>query len=99
MQHTEYPHWLDVSLVVIILIGAAFGARHGVLKAVVRLIRYVVAMYAAVYLHEPVVAFLRDRLQDLSAVASLTVGYSTTFLGAYLTTVGVPFVFKTVGGW
>ena len=45
-------HWLDTTILVLLVVGATFGAMSGLLMQVARVVGLSVAVYAAIYLNE-----------------------------------------------
>src|SRR5947209_19436249 len=44
-------HWLDLAFFAVVIVGAGIGAYSGVLRQIVRLLTYAIALYATTYLH------------------------------------------------
>lgn len=84
MSLLETTHWLDISLVAVVVVGAAIGAWRGVLRQTVRLITYVISFYLTMHLHEPVEAFIKTRLQEVADEISRTHSFLATLMGVYL---------------
>ena len=78
--------WLDVILVALLVAGAIFGARSGLLRQLARLVGFGVALYTTVYFHEPVVAFLKTNVMTQTDNEPLisVVGYVMVFCVIYL---------------
>jgi uncharacterized membrane protein required for colicin V production len=64
MSALEGIHWLDATIVVVLVLGALLGACTGALRQLVRLATYVAALYAALHLHEPVAEFLAVQFRE-----------------------------------
>jgi uncharacterized membrane protein required for colicin V production len=78
-------HWLDITIVVVVLIGALIGTKSGVMRQIVRLVNYVISVYATLYFHEPVRAFLKTCLTEVQPVFPKLLSCVLVFLAVYLT--------------
>ena len=78
-------HWLDLTLLGILVVGAILGLMSGVVRQIVRLVSYLGSVYATTYLHDPVVEFMRSRinvddlLNDTPDVVGTTVPRAVCF--------------------
>lgn len=77
-------NWLDTSILIVLGIGAAFGAISGFIWQIARIITYGVAVYASMYLHEPVAGFLEGYMKGSSPLVPRIASYVVSFLGVYL---------------
>ncbi|MCI0465322.1 MAG: CvpA family protein [Gemmataceae bacterium] len=78
-------YWLDTTILAVVGIGAAFGALSGLLMQLARLVGFVVALYAAIYLNDPA-ADLAQRwfVQEAEPWVARIVAYVGIFLLIYL---------------
>jgi uncharacterized membrane protein required for colicin V production len=70
------------------------GAWRGVLRQTVRLITYVVSFYATLYLHDPVVEFIRAHLREVADQIPPLQSFLATWLAAYLAVFAVTAAFQ-----
>lgn len=82
-------HWLDITLLVILALGALLGARSGLLWQVARIVTFGVAFYVCIYYHEPVAGLLGTYLTDTSPLLVSVLSYVATFCGVYLVLYGI----------
>jgi uncharacterized membrane protein required for colicin V production len=78
-------HWLDTTILILLGVGATFGAISGLWMQVARVLGLAAAVYAAVYLHE----WARDNLeqavlQDADPRVSGALAYVLVFAVVYL---------------
>ena len=76
-------NWVDNSLFVLLGVGAIFGAVSGIVWQIARLITYGASVYASIYFHEPIAAFLQPYVGG-SPVSLKVITYVVTFMGIYL---------------
>jgi uncharacterized membrane protein required for colicin V production len=78
-------HWLDNTILAVLVAAAVLGAYSGLLMQVFRLVGLAAALYAATVLHDGVSGWLRESLmRGTEARASTLVAYGSVFLGVYL---------------
>jgi membrane protein required for colicin V production len=82
-------HWLDITLLVVLAVGALLGARSGLLWQVARIITFGVAFYVCIFYHEPVAAFLGNYLTGTSPLLLSVLAYVATFCAVYLVLYGI----------
>jgi len=82
-------HWLDITLLVVLGIGALFGVIKGLLWQVARIVTFAVAIYSCIYLHDPATALLQERLPDVPVWILHLFTYVGIFLGVYLVLYGI----------
>ncbi len=82
-------HWLDVTLLVVLALGAIFGARSGLLWQVARLVTFGLALYACAYFHDPVAKVLTAHVTGTSSVVPNLLAYAVIFLAVYFVLYGV----------
>ena len=71
-------HWLDVTILVVLAIGALFGARSGLLWQVARLVTFGVSLYTCIYYHQLVQDLLAPYLPDASPLLLTGISYVAT---------------------
>ena len=59
-------HWIDGALLAALAAGAILGARRGVFSQTFKLAGYIIAFYAALYLHTPVQEWVRTHLTEVA---------------------------------
>jgi uncharacterized membrane protein required for colicin V production len=94
MNMLQSIHWLDASLVSVAAAGALVGAWRGVLRQTVRLVTYVISFYATLYLHDPVVEFIRAHLREVADQIPQLQSFLATWLASYLAVFAVTVVFQ-----
>jgi membrane protein required for colicin V production len=78
-------HWLDTTILVLLGVGATFGAISGLWMQVARVIGLVVAVYCAVFFHEWATRTLEDLLlQGADPRVSGVLAYVLVFVVVYL---------------
>ncbi len=78
-------HWLDTIILVLLGVGATFGAISGLLMQVARVVGLSVGVYAAVALHEWASSALSDAvLQEADPRVSGALAYLLVFVVVYL---------------
>jgi membrane protein required for colicin V production len=82
-------HWLDITLLVILALGALLGARSGLLWQVARIVTFAVAFYICIFYHEPVAGVLGPYLTGASPLVVSVLSYVGTFCAVYLVLFGV----------
>jgi len=65
-------HWLDITLLVVLGLGALLGAMKGLVLQIARLIALGVAIYACIYYHEPIATAITPYF--LEGTSSIVVG-------------------------
>src|SRR5205814_2043498 len=79
-------HWLDTTIVVLLGVGATFGAMSGLLMQVARVVGLSAAVCAAVFFHEGATQLLGDNiLQEADPRITGGVAYVLVFTLVYLT--------------
>jgi uncharacterized membrane protein required for colicin V production len=88
MYGLENYHWLDIAIVVLLALGGMMGAVSGLLRQIVWLVTYVTSVYAAIWFHQPVAFFLKDKLDgampETSPLVASPLSYGLTFFATYL---------------
>jgi membrane protein required for colicin V production len=82
-------HWLDITLLVVLALGALLGARSGLLWQVARIVTFGVAFYVAIYYHEPVADLLKTYLTGTSPLLVSALSYAAAFCAVYLVLYGI----------
>lgn len=82
-------HWLDITLLIVLALGAVLGARRGLLWQVARILTFGLAIYVCIYYHETVAGWIAPYLQDASALVVSVLSYVAVFLVVYLICYGV----------
>jgi membrane protein required for colicin V production len=77
-------HWLDITLLIVLALGALLGARSGLLWQVARIVTFGVAFYVCIFYHEPVAALLGTYLTGTSPLLLGVLSYVAAFCGVYL---------------
>ena len=78
-------HWLDFTLLALVLLGAALGYWSGLIMQIARLICLAIAIYATLVLNEPVTRLLHDHvIRDAHINLVRGISYALVFLVAYL---------------
>jgi membrane protein required for colicin V production len=79
-------HWLDITLLALLAVGAGLGFWSGLLMQVARLVSFGLAIYATFVLNEPVAQLLHDRVSPETHVNLLRgISYVAVFLVVYVT--------------
>jgi membrane protein required for colicin V production len=88
-------HWLDITLLIVLGIGALLGARSGLLWQVARIVTFCVAIYVCLYYHDYASSLIAPYLTDGTPATVATVaGYIITFLGVYLVLYGITLILE-----
>jgi uncharacterized membrane protein required for colicin V production len=82
-------HWLDITLLIVLALGALLGARRGLLWQVTRILTFALAIYVCIYYHETVAAWIAPYLKDASALIVSILSYVAVFLVVYLVSYGL----------
>ena len=82
-------HWLDITLLAVLALGALLGARSGLVWQVARIITFGVAFYVCIYYHEPVAGLLGTYLTGTSPLLVSVLSYVATFCAVYLVLYGI----------
>jgi membrane protein required for colicin V production len=82
-------HWLDITLLIVLALGALLGARRGLLWQVTRILTFALAIYVCIYYHETVAGWIAPYLKDASALIVSVLSYVAVFLVIYLVSYGV----------
>lgn len=77
-------HWLDFILLLTLGVGAVLGAWNGLLWQVARILTFAIAIYACIYSHTPVAAWLSTFIEGGSEVIIKLLSYVVIFLTVYL---------------
>jgi membrane protein required for colicin V production len=77
-------HWLDITLLIVLALGALLGARSGLLWQVARIVSFGAAFYISIYYHEPIAGLVGNYVTDGSPLLIAGLAYVGTFLGVYL---------------
>lgn len=77
-------HWLDLTLLIVLGLGAFWGALNGLIRQVARVGIFLVAVYLCIYFHEPVAQSLERNVRGISGVASGIASYAVIFFGVVL---------------
>lgn len=76
-------HWLDITLLIVLALGALLGARSGLVWQVARLVTFGVAFYVSIYYHGQAADLLRTYVSETSPFVLSALSYVVTFLGVY----------------
>ncbi|MDQ7779818.1 MAG: CvpA family protein [Planctomycetota bacterium] len=76
-------NWIDISILVLIAVGALLGALSGLLWQIARLVTFCVALYAAIFFHAPVGNWLTERVIENPAAANV-LSYVFIFVTTYI---------------
>src|SRR5262249_40047103 len=88
-------HWLDTTILALLIVGALFGARSGFLRQVGRVAGFAVALYAAVYFHEWAANLLGQVfLQDADPRIARVLAYLVVFVVVAVTFFSVFFLLE-----
>jgi membrane protein required for colicin V production len=88
-------HWLDITLLIVLGIGALLGARSGLLWQVARIVTFAVAIYVCLYYHDYAAGLIAPYLTEGTPPTVATVaGYIVTFLGVYLVLYGITLILE-----
>jgi membrane protein required for colicin V production len=84
-------YWVDTTIVVLVLIGAAFGLLSGFLWQVSRIVSFGLALYASIYCHDwasgvLTAAFFRDADPRVPRVLAFPIVFLTVYLVLFLIT-------------
>ncbi|MBI5365967.1 MAG: CvpA family protein [Planctomycetes bacterium] len=77
-------NWLDGTILILLGIGAVFGAMSGLLWQIARIVTYTVSTYACMYFHEPAAEFLGAYLPSAAPGVLRVLSYIVVFTGVYL---------------
>jgi uncharacterized membrane protein required for colicin V production len=90
-------YWADTTIVIVLALGALFGALSGLVRQVARLVGLILAVYAALTWHDEAAELLEDVFfRDASPWLSGVLAYVVVFLGIYLAVAGVGVL---IGRW
>jgi membrane protein required for colicin V production len=79
-------HWLDLTLLALLGLGAALGFWSGFIMQIARLVSLAVSIYTTLLLNEPVTQLLHNRVAPEANVNLLHgVAYIVVFLAVYVT--------------
>jgi membrane protein required for colicin V production len=88
-------HWLDITLLIVLGIGALLGARSGLLWQVARIVTFAVAIYVCLYYHDYAASLIAPYLTEgTPATVSTVAGYVVSFLGVYLVLYGITLILE-----
>jgi membrane protein required for colicin V production len=82
-------HWLDIILLVVLALGAALGARKGLLWQVARIVTFGVAIYVCIYYHGFAAGLMAPYLDGASEMLLKVLACGVTFLTVYLVLYGI----------
>lgn len=78
-------HWLDVTLLALLALGAGLGFWSGLIMQVARLLCFGLSIYLTFLLNEPVTRLLHERVAPEAHVNLLHgIAYVVVFLGVYI---------------
>jgi membrane protein required for colicin V production len=77
-------HWLDITLLIVLSLGALLGARSGLLWQVARIVTFALAFYVSIFYHEPAANLLNRTVTGTSPLLIGVLTYVGLFLGVYL---------------
>lgn len=77
-------HPVDLGIGLVLLAGAAWGLREGIAKQLLRLVSYVISVYVAIALFQPVSQFLEAQIREVTPAIPRVLGAVGTFLATYL---------------
>jgi uncharacterized membrane protein required for colicin V production len=78
-------HWLDITILVVLGIGAVFGFWSGLLWQIARVLGLIFSLYLAIAINTPVSEWLGQQWQDTSAAICRVAAFVLIFLSVYLT--------------
>jgi membrane protein required for colicin V production len=79
-------HWLDLTLLALLGLGAALGFWSGLIMQIARLLSLAVSIYATLLLNEPATQLLHQRIAPEANVSLLRgIAYVVVFLVVYVT--------------
>jgi membrane protein required for colicin V production len=88
-------HWLDITLLIVLGIGALLGVRSGLLWQIARIVTFGVAIYVCLYYHDYAASLIAPYLLEGTPPTVATVaGYVVTFLGVYLVLYGITLILE-----
>ena len=78
-------HWLDLSLLALISVGAGLGYWSGLIMQIARLICFAVSIAATLFLNEPVTCFLHEHIIEGAHINLLRgISYVFVFILTYI---------------
>jgi uncharacterized membrane protein required for colicin V production len=77
-------YWLDVTILVLLGLGAGLGFWSGLLWQVARVLSLGLALYATILFNDPATAFLEEVTRGVDPHVARGVAYIGVFLGIYL---------------
>jgi membrane protein required for colicin V production len=78
-------HWLDLSLLALLGLGAGLGFWSGLILQVARLVSFGVSIYATLMLNEPVTRLIHERIApDVHINVLRGIAYIAVFLTVYI---------------
>jgi uncharacterized membrane protein required for colicin V production len=78
-------YWLDITILVLLGLGAGLGFWSGLLWQVARVLSLGLSLYAAVLLNEPATQLLDEAVRGIDPHIAQGAAYVAVFLGVYLT--------------
>lgn len=78
-------HWLDITILIVLGIGAAMGFWSGLLWQVARVVSLGLSLYLAIICNTAVAAWLAEQWKDVHAAVNHIVAFLGVFLAVYVT--------------
>ena len=77
-------HWLDITLLIVLGIGAAMGFCSGLLWQIARVVSLALSMYVAFLTNTPAAAWLDEQWKDVNPAVNRIAAFIAVFLLVYL---------------
>ena len=78
-------HWLDITLLIVLGIGAAMGFCSGLLWQIARVVSLALSMYVAILTNTSAAAWLDEQWKDVNPAVNRIAAFIAVFLLVYLT--------------
>ena len=78
-------HWLDITILVVLGIGAAMGFYSGLLWQVARIVSLGASLYLAIVINSAATDWLSQQWNDVNPAVNHVVAFISVFLAVYLT--------------
>ncbi len=76
-------HWLDISILVVLGVGAAMGFCSGLLWQIARVVSLALSIYLAILANTPVAHWLGEQWKDVSPAVDRVIAFIAVFLMVY----------------
>ncbi len=77
-------HWLDITILILLGVGAAMGFWSGLLWQVARVVSLALSIYLAILANTPSTEWLNEQWKDVNPVVNRVVAFVAIFLAIYL---------------